>query len=258
MKREFNAALKAARLASNLIMDIYISGNFATDIKFDSTPVTSADRLSNDKIISILKREFPKDAIVSEERDIVNDRFSSARVWLVDPLDGTKEFIKKSGEFSVNIALIIEKRPVFGLIMSPVSGEVYYGILGEGAFCLSDNKSRKIKVSNRLNDLRVLRTHSKMSNSVLKYLDDSRVSMVEKKGSALKACIIAKGEYDIVYSDSKTMEWDTAASDIIIHEAGGIMTDLSGELLSYNKIDLRNLNGYIILNDIRNKLVSGD
>ncbi|MEM9680607.1 MAG: 3'(2'),5'-bisphosphate nucleotidase CysQ, partial [Bacteroidota bacterium] len=201
------------------------------------------------RITSFLeKTEIP---ILSEEgRDIpFEERARWEYFWMVDPLDGTKEFIKKNDEFTVNISLIHKERSVLGVVYPPVLGDLYWAVKGGGAFRQFDGQLSKLNTSKKkLNEenLRVVASRSHLSEETEAYISKLRGSSIVSKGSSLKFLLIASGEADVYPRFGPTMEWDTAASQIIVEEAGGTVT-LVDEVtpLSYNKKDL--LNPYFIV-----------
>ncbi|WMJ72663.1 3'(2'),5'-bisphosphate nucleotidase CysQ [Cytophagaceae bacterium ABcell3] len=244
--------------AGNEILKVYNNENLfnVVDIKSDDSPLTLADKESNAVIESELKKHFPDIPILSEEgRDIpYEERKNWTKFWLVDPLDGTKEFIKRNGEFTVNIALISKNKPLLGVIYKPVSEELYYGSLDEGAFKEEKGENTKLKTNTRVNNLVAVgsRSHaSEEENDVLsKYDVKEKVSI----GSSLKFCLLAEGKADIYYRHGPTMEWDTAAGQAILESSGGTMLDANKKPFSYNKEVLRNSSFLCLSNKELNQL----
>jgi 3'(2'), 5'-bisphosphate nucleotidase len=255
-ERELQIAKELAIEAGKVIMEVYTDESYKVMIKSDTSPVTTADHLANEMIVSKLEELFPQYAILSEESVDDFKRRENDYCWLIDPLDGTKEFIKRNGEFSVNIALIYKKRPVLGVIYVPITSELFSAVEGDGSYYESPlGEIEKIHVSDRLEKLVAVRSRSRISHHLLDhYNQKDSISTVIKLGSSLKGCYIAKGDADIYYSMGHTMEWDTAAMEVIVSEAGGIFRQLDDSTMQYNRKDVLNRRGFYILNNIINKL----
>lgn len=255
-------AIDAAIEGGQAIMTIYNDPAFdaQVSIKSDNSPVTIADKRAHEVIAKALaklakgwKTVFP---MMSEEGShaAYEERKAVSTYWLVDPLDGTKEFLKRNGEFTVNIALIDNGKPVLGVVYVPVTGVVYFGCKEMGAYKseIDDKKQFKIRPQ-RLPflDLKhnrhytVMTSRSHLSDETLVYLDQVRAKHPDmvtiQSGSSLKICLVAEGLADEYPRLGPTMEWDTAAAHAVIKEANGTMTDYkTGETLLYNKEDLHN------------------
>ncbi|MBY0424664.1 MAG: 3'(2'),5'-bisphosphate nucleotidase CysQ [Cytophagales bacterium] len=236
---DINFLINLSIQAGNAIMHVYNDPNFhhKFEIKSDNSPLTEADIKSNQIITKGLTEKYPTIPIISEEGKSLDyaERSNWKKFWLVDPLDGTKEFIKRNGEFTVNIALIEEGIPTFGIIYVPVKEDVY---LGYNSICQKiskDTDAKDIKVSKRDNNLTAIgsRTHSSKEDE--EYLSQFSISNYISAGSSLKFCLLAEGMADIYYRSGPTMEWDTAAGHAIVLAAGGTV-----ENLSYNKPSLLN------------------
>lgn len=253
--KELQAAIAASRLASDVIMNIY-RDNFAVEIKEDNSPVTIADQTADVTIRDYLAPLFPTYHFLTEEGVDDNKRLSAPYVWIVDPLDGTKNFISKDGEFTVCIALSYNGEIIVGVIAAPVTGAVYYATKGNGAYEVTkDGMTRKLKVSNKTKDITVSVSRHHKRQSEIDYLEKNRdlIAKTVTLGSTLKAIAIARGDIELFYRGSSgTKEWDTAAADLIVREAGGVFTKPNGEHIIYNKEDVRNLDGYIIANKKEN------
>ncbi len=238
-------AEQAARAAGVEILKIYESGDFSIEAKADNSPLTLADRSAHHAIVDVLaETNLP---ILSEEgRSIPYDeRKNWDYFWMIDPLDGTKEFIKKNGEFTVNIALIHQNKPILGVVYPPVLNQMYSAIKGQGATL----DGTKIHVSGkRLTEpgLKAVASRSHMSPETEAFLADLKDPVMVSKGSSLKLLMVASGEADVYPRFGPTMEWDTAAAHIVVEEAGGNMlqTDQKQEV-RYNKPDL--LNPYFVV-----------
>ena len=242
-------AKRASFSAGIEILKIYESGDFSIEAKSDDSPLTLADKAAHDKIVSFLKdTEIP---ILSEEgRDIsFEERSEWEYFWLVDPLDGTKEFIKKNGEFTVNIALIHNGEPILGVVYPPVLGEIFWGIKGKGAFREQNGQMNKIETTKKSlseSGLKVVASRSHMSEETEAFVSELDSPEVVSKGRSLKFLLVASGEADVYPRFGPTMEWDTAAAHAIVSEAGGRVTlEDQKTPLSYNKMNL--LNPYFIV-----------
>ncbi len=256
LQAELQAALEAAREAGKEIMDVY-QRDFQVDYKSDKSPLTEADLRADGKIIDILSSAFPSYPILTEETVDDFQANEHSWCWIVDPVDGTKEFIKKNDEFTVNIALTYEKIIVLGVVYAPVFDEMYFAVDGHGAYLqLGNQEPEQIWVSDRVDQLRVLQSRSHQSKRCQDYVDRNldRIETVTAMGSSLKGCRIAKGDYEVYYNCGRTMIWDTAAMEVIITEAGGILRQLTELDIVYDLKKLANDQGFYILNDMRNKL----
>jgi 3'(2'), 5'-bisphosphate nucleotidase len=239
--------------ASAAILEIYhAAGEIEIQKKGDDSPLTLADQKANDIIVAGLQTldyQFP---IISEENKLVDydARKSYEYYWLVDPLDGTKEFIKRNGEFTVNIALIKNDRPIFGIISVPVQNKVYYGIKGQGAFLIENGKTTQLKASRyKITDkgLRVVTSRSHLNDATKNYVAQMDEPQFVPMGSSLKFMVLAEGKADVYPRYGLCMEWDTGAAQIILEEAGGSVLHVdTNKPLVYNKENL--LNPFFIAN----------
>lgn len=231
--------------AGEEIIKVYNSNDFDISIKEDNSPLTKADTVSNRIITEALNKIKIKNSylpIISEESKNVpyEQRKTYASFWLVDPLDGTKEFIKRNGEFTVNIALVENNYPVFGIIYAPVLKKLYYGKRGEGCYRVVDKVKKQIEVrSPNNNSISVVKSRSHSSEKEEQFYSNFEISNVASVGSSLKFCMIAEGNSDLYFRSGPTMEWDTAAGQAIVENAGGIVTS-NRERMRYNKESLRN------------------
>ncbi len=254
-QKELQAALEACRIANKIILDIYHQ-NFAVEIKEDDSPVTIADKTADAAIRNYLGPRFPSYHFLTEEGADDLARLNADYVWIVDPLDGTKDFINRDDEFSVCIALSYKGDIVVGVIGAPVSGDLYYATLNGGAFHLSPaGEIKKMQVNHKTSEITAVasRYHRRDSENDYFTRNNDLISKVITIGSTLKAIAIAKGEAELVFRGSAgTKEWDVAASDLIVTEAGGLFLKPNGEKIKYNKKDYRNLEGYIIVNKKEN------
>jgi 3'(2'), 5'-bisphosphate nucleotidase len=250
-----SVSLKAIIDAGKAVMDIY-NNSYHIEYKKDNSPLTYADLKSNEIITSHLgKTSIP---IISEESADVDYtvRKNWDSFWIVDPLDGTKEFIQKNGEFTINIALVHNERPVIGVVYAPAVSSLYYSCEGRGAFKNIINPSEKISVndllkkSTKLNPknskkLLIAASRSHLNVKTLNFIEKVKThfsgTKVINKGSSLKFCLLAEGSANIYPRFGRTMEWDTAAGHAIINSAGGkVFSTIEGEELLYNKPELSN------------------
>jgi 3'(2'), 5'-bisphosphate nucleotidase len=231
------SVVSIGRLAGQEILNIYES-DFEVETKDDNSPLTAADKAAHRIIQSSLEKLTPDIPVWSEESAEIPyaERSSWDQFWLVDPLDGTKEFIKRNGEFTVNIALISGHEPVLGVVHVPVTGRDYYGYSGGGAF-LAERGGEGQPISVRRpaeRPLRVVGSRSHASASLEKYVAALGPHVMVPMGSSLKLCLVAAGEADIYPRLGLTSEWDTAAAQAVVECAGGAVTDLDGNRLIYN------------------------
>lgn len=231
-------------LANKKIISVYQDKDLDVKIKDNNTPLTLADTLSHELIYEEFSKIFKGIPILSEESKIVSyqERKSWEFFWLVDPLDGTKEFIEKNGQFCVNIALIKKDKPVAGFISVPVEGLIYYAVEGLGAFIIN-KYNLKHKLRTRAftgNKTFVIRSRSHPQESEQLIVDKLEDVQIVHVGSSLKFCLLAKGRADVYLRAGPTMEWDTASGQAIVQEAGGYMRRLDQGVLRYNKEVLKN------------------
>lgn len=228
-----------AHAAGEAIMRVYAS-DFTIEHKADNSPVTEADMAAHHVIVAGLQALTPDIPILTEEGGLPDwtIRQHWARYWLVDPLDGTREFVKRNGEFSVNIALIEAHQPVLGVVYAPATGADYAGVLGVGSWRFSAASPLPIRVrspSLAPTTLALSRSHGSRREQAL--IDALINPVVIRCGSALKTCLVAEGIADLYPRFGPTSEWDTAASQCVLEAAGGQMTTLTGERLAYNRQD---------------------
>ena len=244
MKFDIQEIVEIAEDAGRAVMEIYTGPDFNTTYKNDRSPLTLADTASNTLITERLKALVPGLPVLSEEAAAVpyEERRQWKTYWLVDPLDGTKEFIKRNGEFTVNIALIGEHSPVLGVVNAPSLGVTYYASAGEGAFKKERGKGG-VKIGVRQwqeGGLKIVASRSHGSEALTRFLAKIGPAEYIGMGSSLKLCLVADGTADLYPRLGPTMEWDTAAAQCVVEEAGGFVTDTSGKRLLYNKEDLHN------------------
>ncbi len=262
--------------ASKHIMKIY-KENFIVKYKEDNSPVTEADEGANKIILDILHEAYPECATLAEE-SYKDDRTNSQRLanpwcFIVDPLDGTKEFVAHVDQFSICIALAHQGKIEAGAVYSPTDDVMYYAVRGLGAYKVQTdgrtnpvffNPKDRIHVSERTENLIAMVSRSHIDEKTARLLEkgkqSGRIAQVISAGSALKGCGIAAGDADIYYRMGATMEWDTAANQVIVEEAGGVMRQLDRKRskFSYNRENSLNANGFYILNKPENNLADAD
>jgi len=233
-----NAVVRAVTDAGRAVMDVY-AGAIAVVEKDDCSPLTEADLRAHEILAERLPRVAPVPVVSEESADAVGD--IDGEFWLVDPLDGTKEFVKRSGEFTLNVALIREGAPVLGVVHAPAIGVTWHAAIGLGAFESTADGTRQI--SPRVPAASPLRVA--VSRDHLSRLDRELLLALEKveahpMGSSLKFCRVAAGDADLYVRFGRTMEWDTAAAHCVVACAGGRVVDLSGTPLAYGKRDRGN------------------
>jgi len=232
-----------AQKAGNAIMQIYTK-DFTIEYKDDKSPLTEADTKANEIICKTLEELYPNIPIMSEENKQTEYEVRKhwEYYWCIDPIDGTKEFIKKNDEFTVNIALIYKNTPVLGVVYAPAIDEMYKAKKCEGAF--KNNQKLPLKTNEKPEEkLSVVASKSHLSPETQEFIDSLKTKKIEQlsKGSSLKLCLVAEGEADIYPRLAPTMEWDTAAADAIVRESGKMTYDKENKQpLLYNKENLLN------------------
>ena len=239
-----------AQKAGEAILEVY-STDFDVHSKDDESPLTQADLASHRCIAAGLAELTPDIPIISEEDGLPDFATRSAweRYWLIDPLDGTKEFVNRNGEFTVNIALIDANRPVLGVVYVPVQNKTYIGCEGYGAELRdSDGSVRKIEVQTESSDpARICGSRSHRGASLDAFLGNVGNCEMIPMGSSLKFCVIAEGGADLYPRLGPTSEWDTAAAQAVVEQAGGSVVTLDGKPMKYNeKEDILNPHFFVI------------
>lgn len=236
------ALIPATRLAGERIMDVY-SKPVESHTKADGSPATEADLAAEAVILDALKEIAPNIVVISEENAASHSVKAPEQFFLVDPLDGTKEFLKRDGKgsFTVNIALVENSVPVMGIVYAPALERMFYGSTAQGAFELENGVAKSISVRKQSSANRVaVASASHRDSETDAWLAAEGISEILSIGSSLKFCLIAGGEADIYPRFGPTMEWDTAAGDAVLRAAGGNVFLPDGSLLPYGKKDYRN------------------
>ncbi len=240
-------AKQAAIDAGTAAMEFYDAPE--VNFKEGDSPVTNADIKANDVITeALLKTGIP---ILSEESADSDERLSSDLVWIIDPIDGTKDFIKKTSEFTIMIGLAKSGKSFLGVVYQPVTGTLYSAIKGQGAYQEIGDEKIKLTVSETtsLSSARILVSRWHESEAESEFAEAHGVSKVKCGSAGLKMCKVASAKAEIyINSTDRASQWDTCASNIILQEAGGRMTDLSGEEITYNAKETKHKNGYIVSN----------
>lgn len=254
---ELKRVLELVEIIRPLILEIYHS-DFEVEIKEDKSPVTLADQLVDKKIREYLGAFYPSHAFLTEESEDDERRLTNDYVWIIDPIDGTKDFVAKDGQFTVNIALSYKHEIVLGVIHAPVDNLTYFATKGSGAYKVRNGIVSEIYVNNKLTDLTVVTSRFHLRPQEVETIEkhSDKITKRVTVGASLKACLIAEGKAELSYRFSPgTKEWDVAPAQIIIEEAGGIFVKPDGTRYSYNRKDVRNLEGYIIANRHENILL---
>jgi 3'(2'), 5'-bisphosphate nucleotidase len=243
---DLSKLLYLAQLAAREIMAVYAS-DFAVRAKADLSPVTEADALAEKVILKGLKQLWPDVPVLAEEAAASGDvpRVGN-RFFLVDPLDGTKEFLSRNGEFTVNIALIDKGRPVMGVVYAPATKQMFWGETTVGAGLATVNPTEPLADvtwmaihvrSAPAEGLTVVASRSHMDANTTSYLDTCKVKSLKSAGSSLKFCLVAKGDADLYPRFGRTMEWDTGAGQAVLEAAGGKVCNVDGTPLRYGKAE---------------------
>ena len=254
---ELFVALELAREAGAAILDLYegpldIEQKASAD---DREPVTQADKLANEIIVARLRQEFPDDGILAEESTDTSHRLDKARVWMVDPLDGTTGFIEGNGDFAVQIGLAENTQCVLGVVYQPLTGILYRAVRGGGTFVeRPDFEPQQSRVSDHreISTMRLAASRSHPSPRMDKVLQAFGLTEKVLRGSVgIKVGLIVEQQCDLyVHLSPRTKQWDTCAPEVILHEAGGRITDIFGRPLRYNHADVQNRNGIVASNGV--------
>ena len=233
--------------AGDKILEIYET-DFSTEKKEDDSPITQADIESN----KILKEVLGETGItiLSEEDTDDKKRLSEEKVWIIDPLDGTTDFVNRTGEFTIMVGLVENQKSVLGLIYWPIKKKMYLAESGKGAFCYNEEWEKiEVTMMAEMQNCHALVSRHHLSEKEKKLLDEMEISVVTSIGSSLKVTEIASGEAEIyITTTDKMKQWDTCASNCIISEAGGKMTDISGKDMVYNTESVNHENGILVTN----------
>lgn len=251
LDRELVEAVKLAREAGAILLDVY-GTDFAVRYKDKDDPVTEADTRVNAFLVGRIREAFPADSIIAEETASSNSRATSNRCWYVDPLDGTKEFVAKNGEFSVMIGLAVDGEARLGVVYQPTTNKLYRGVVGDGAFYEVGDKTYVLKVSDvtEPKDMRLVVSRSHRSATTQKLVDKLGIQNEFPSGSVgLKVGLLGERKADLyVHFSDRTSAWDACAPDAILRAAGGTFVDLAGRQLEYTGTELKNKRGILACN----------
>jgi 3'(2'), 5'-bisphosphate nucleotidase len=259
---ELEVALSLAREAGAVIMSYYY-GPLEIEQKRgadDREPVTQADKIANSLIVEGISRAFPDDGILAEESVDTSRRLSKRRVWMVDPLDGTNGFIDGNGDFAVQIGLVEEGQPVMGVVFQPVSGVLYRAVRDEGAWIegpVAKPQRARVSTHTDVHSMRLAASRSHRSPRMDQVVKALAVKKEVRRGSVgVKVGLIVEQQCDLyIHLSPRTKQWDTCAPEVILHEAGGKLTDLFGVPLRYNAAEVQNRNGLVATNRVAHEQV---
>ena len=247
LQHELEMAIRLARQAGETIMGYYQTG-LDVDEKDGGEPVTIADRAADNLIVRGLRAAFPHDGLLTEESDDDLSRLAKERVWIVDPLDGTTEFISGTGDFSVQIALTVQGQPVLGVVYQPTEDRLYRAVRDGGAFCDENDQSLRLRVSTETDpaNMCVAASRSHYSAFVRAARQALGIPKVRRVGSVgLKVGLLAHGACDLYLATTVAKEWDLCAPHVLLLEAGGTLTNLCGERPVYNQAQVAECRGLI-------------
>ncbi|MGH9857683.1 MAG: 3'(2'),5'-bisphosphate nucleotidase CysQ [Acidobacteriota bacterium] len=253
-----NELISLAVMAGDAIREVYESGSWETVLKADNSPLTKADRASHAILFDGLTRIAPRIPVLSEESDEIP--FETRKDWdsyfLIDPLDGTREFVARIPEFAINIALISKGHPVMGLIHSPLERTTLFAEKGKGLVKVKDGSTNLSLNANSSSSrtVRVLLSHTDKTAGLGPLLARIPEHSLLRKGSSLKFCDVAEGKADFYPRLKPSMEWDTASGTIVVEESGGFVCDLTGTRIEYNRKDMLNPPFFVIGKTLLEKL----
>ncbi len=252
LEQELSVAVTLARGAGKILMDIY-QRDFAVAYKDKNDPVTEADKLANAYLVKELRARFPGDGIVAEESADQSDAEAQSRCWFVDPLDGTKEFIAKNGEFSVMIGLAIEGRSMLGVVYQPGKDKLYRGVVGGAAVLEQADRETLLQVSDKgdTRQLKLVVSRSHRPDSIEQIMAQLGATEEMPSGSVgVKVGLIAEQLADLyVHVSDRSSLWDACAPEAILHAAGGRFTHVDGSPIDYRAREMANTRGILACND---------
>ena len=248
---EVEEATRIARSAGEILMEVYAT-DFGVSYKSKYDPVTEADTRANAYIVDALRSSFPDDGIVAEESEDRSAALRGGRCWYVDPVDGTKEFVARNGEFAVMLGLAIDGVSKVGVVFQPVTDKLYAGVVGEGATLDQHGTRRELRVSDVSDpkDLRLVVSRSHRNRAVASVVNRLGMSRERQTGSVgLKAGLIADRKADLyIHMSDKSSQWDACGPEAVLKAAGGRFTDLAGREYRYGGTDMRNRSGILACN----------
>ena len=227
--------------AGNIALELRKKG-LKKEIKSDNTPVTNGDIEVNNILTKKISSLTPQIPIISEETSSNKKDKNLENFWLIDPIDGTQDYINNRDEFTLNAALIINKKPLIGIINAPDKNRLFYSYGPLNSFEVTDGKKINLseKKKNKSNEVKAVGYSNEIKSEILKFHNKFKVTSYQKMKSSLKFCVIAAGEYDLYIADPRAYEWDIAAGHAILEHAGGTLTDFNGNEIVYGKTDFKN------------------
>ncbi|MBN1660147.1 MAG: 3'(2'),5'-bisphosphate nucleotidase CysQ [Anaerolineae bacterium] len=240
LERELQIAIDLARQAGGVLLDYYQAG-IRVEYKPGDEPVTAADRAADLLIRTALQRAFPGDGMLTEESEDDRSRLDRERVWIVDPLDGTGDFIAKTDDFAVQMGLVVEGEPWLGVVYQPVGDYLFYATRGQGAYEVRDGRRHRLHVSSVAEPAHMCLVASRSHYTDL--IERARraldISSTRRAGSVgVKVGLLARGDCDLYLGTTVCKEWDVCAPHAVLREAGGMLTGLRGEAITYNKPEI--------------------
>jgi len=226
--------------AGNIALDLRIAG-LKKEIKLDNTPVSNGDIKVNEILTKKLSELTPNIAIVSEENSAHKDDKNLKNFWLIDPIDGTNDYINNRDEFTINAALILDNKPAIGVITAPAKERVFYSYAMSNSYELINNK--EIQLFNKkknYNEIKAVSYSNELKPKILEIHKKYQIASHQKMKSSLKFCVVAAGEYDLYAAEPRAFEWDIAAGHAIVEHAGGEIKDFDGNEIKYGKIQFKN------------------
>lgn len=261
-ERELELAISLARDAGAAILEFYQKPLTIVqkDSFSDREPVTEADRLANDLIVTSLQQRFPEDGILAEESVDTEHRLERQRVWMIDPLDGTNGFIDGNGDFAVQIGLADKGEAILGVVYQPVTGVLYRAVRGQGCWIERPEfapEQATVSTQKELQQMRLAASRSHRSPRMDRVVNAFAVKEEVRRGSVgIKVGLICEKQCDLyVHLSPRTKQWDTCAPEVILHEAGGRITDLFGQPLRYNVPEVQNQNGLVASNGVAHQKI---
>jgi 3'(2'), 5'-bisphosphate nucleotidase len=256
-QHELEVALDLAHKAGQAIMGYYQTG-LPVDLKAGDEPITAADRAADALIAAGLRMAFPNDGLLTEESEDDLSRLDRERVWIVDPLDGTTEFINETGEFAVQIALTVGGYPALGVVYQPAKGRLFRAVQGQGAYQVYDGQTTRLQVSSERDPAQMCLVASRSHYSP--FIEAARqalgIASANRVGSVgLKVGLVARAACDLYLATTVSKEWDLCAPHALLLEAGGVLTNLCGERLVYNKRDVTECTGLIASNGLAHRQI---
>jgi 3'(2'), 5'-bisphosphate nucleotidase len=250
-ERELEVAERAARAAGEILRAHYARATVQIDTKADASPVTQADREANEAILSVLRAAFPDDAILSEETPDNAARLSARRVWIIDPLDGTRDFIARTGEFAVHVGFAVDGVATVGAVYRPTLDAMYSAVEGGEATCTTAAVRHVLRVSSEAarDKLRIGTSRMNPSSLLSRVVAETGIAaQTVAMGASTKHMAVAAGDIDAVIALGSEHEWDTCAPEVVVRAAGGAFTDGDGQRFRYNQRDTMHYRGSLATN----------